>query len=76
MEIKESKECTIKRYSGTIRKVNLKNRFLMTIQELIDLLDKAQDKSKNVFITDEMELVGTFEPIAVIEDDDILIVVE
>lgn len=48
----------------------------MTIQELIDLLDKAQDKSKNVFITDEMELVGTFEPIAVIEDDDILIVVE
>lgn len=23
MEIKESKECTIKRYSGTIRKVNL-----------------------------------------------------
>lgn len=47
----------------------------MTIQELIDLLDKAQDKSKNVFITDEMEFVGTFEPIAVIEDD-ILIIVE
>lgn len=48
----------------------------MTIQELIDLLDKAPDKSKNVFITDKMELEGVFELIAVTEDSDILIIAE
>lgn len=47
----------------------------MTIQELIDLLNKAQDKSKNVLITDTMELVEIFEPIVVIEDSDMLLIV-
>jgi hypothetical protein len=49
----------------------------MTVQELINLLDRVQDKSKDVSVTDRLELVGTYEPIRVIEDgDDILIIVE